>query len=86
MSKQVILEIKHYWWVFRDFIKYSFAKSKQTPIINDTKFSAMSFNLRKDTIDDKSNCCQFRKNDVVNFILNEKNTYRRYAGSYASYV
>lgn len=72
MSKQVIDKIKHYWWVFRDFLKYSFVKSKQTPIINDTKFSAMSFNLRKDTIEDKSNCWQFRKNDVVNFILNEK--------------
>lgn len=63
--------IKHSWMMIKDFIKYSFVKSKGVMIENKTPTYIMSFNLRKDAISDKENCWQFRKKDVVDFFLNE---------------
>lgn len=56
--------------MLKDYIKYSFVKSK-VPIPETSElFSAMSFNIRKDTIDDGVNKWQNRKDDVVSLLIN----------------
>lgn len=72
MKKEILQNIKHSWMMLKDFIHYSFVKSKGVITENKIPTYIMSFNLRKDAISDKENCWQFRKKDVVDFLLNEK--------------
>ena len=65
-------KFNHNFYVLWDFIKSTFVKVKKNPIENTTPISIMSFNLRRDTTEDKMNCWQYRKDAVVDFILEQK--------------
>lgn len=66
------MSIKHSYQVMKDFIKYSFVKTKKVPTYNTTPLNIMSFNLRRDIFEDNVNCWQYRKENVTNFILEQK--------------
>jgi endonuclease/exonuclease/phosphatase family metal-dependent hydrolase len=65
-------KFNHPFYILWDFIKYTFFKTKKDSIKNTTPLNIMSFNLKKDSYEDNMNCWQYRKDDVVDFILNEK--------------
>ena len=58
-------KFNHNFYMLWDFIKSTFVKVKKNPIENTTPISIMSFNLRRDTTEDKMNCWQYRKDAVV---------------------